>query len=307
MEYLLETKGISKIYSDKKVVNSVNMHIRRGDIYGFVGKNGAGKSTTMKMISGLITPEEGEINMFGYAGEELRSNNVLSRIGSLIERPALYSKMTALENLEMKCICAGISNRKDYIKNLLKQVGLENTGKKKVGSFSLGMKQRLGIAMSLIGEPDLLLLDEPIIGLDPEGIAKIREILIRLNKERNVTILIASHLLEELSKLATIYGFIKDGKLIAEISKEEIGQKNKSYIEITLDNAEIACTVLDNLSLNDYKVIDSKTIHVYNCLDKSNLINKELVKADVSVESINIVNASLEDFYFDVIGGNNNA
>ena len=216
-EMLLETRNLTKQYGHHKAVDSVNMHIKKGAIYGFIGRNGAGKTTCLKMISGLSKPTCGEIEMFGYKGKDLQK--VRSRIGCLIEAPGLYGNMTAYENLNIKCKLFGIK-KKSYIEEILRIIGLEDVGKKKTKHFSLGMKQRLGIGLALVGEPDLLVLDEPINGLDPQGIAEIRDTIQRLQKEKNMTICISSHILEELSKIATDYGIIHNGSLLQEITRE---------------------------------------------------------------------------------------
>ena len=193
-ELLLSTSALTKQFGRHKAVDQVSMHIKRGAIYGFIGRNGAGKTTTLRMIGGLASPTAGEIEMFGCRGRELKQ--IRSRVGCLIEGPGLYGNMTARDNMKMKCLLLGVQ-KKGYIEELLEVVGLKDVGKKHVKRYSLGMKQRLGIAMALIGEPDLLVLDEPINGLDPQGIAEVRETILRLNKERNMTILISRHILEE--------------------------------------------------------------------------------------------------------------
>lgn len=299
-EYLLKTNGLTKKFKKQVAVNQVNIHIKQGDIYGFIGRNGAGKTTFLKMISGLSTPTSGEITLFGYTGKERLS--VLSRVGALIEQPGLYMNMSARENLTLKCICAGIKREK-YIENLLGLVGLSNTANKKVKNFSLGMKQRLGIALALVGEPDLLVLDEPINGLDPQGIVEIRDMILRLNKEYNTTILISSHILEELSKIATRYGIIHQGILLEELSKEELLFKCSERIEIMVDNTKLACVVLDEMGFSNYKVIDQATIYVYERLDESNEITMELVKRKIKIRSIVVNNEELENYYLDLTGG----
>lgn len=218
-DYLLCTRGLTKRFGRHNAVDHVDLHIPRGSIYGFIGRNGAGKTTCLKMISGLATPTEGEIEIFGYKGRNL--NEIRSRIGCLIEAPGLYENMTAYENLKTKCLFCGI-HKKGYIEDILETVGLLNTGKKKTKHFSMGMKQRLGIGLALVGEPDLLVLDEPINGLDPQGIAEVRDTLQKLQEERSMTILVSSHILEELSKIATDYGIIHNGNLLQELTREEL-------------------------------------------------------------------------------------
>ncbi len=268
-EYLLRTNALTKEFGRHKAVNKVNLHVKKGSIYGFIGRNGAGKTTCMRMISGLAEPTSGEIELFGYKNQDLKK--VRSRISCLIEAPGLYGNMSAYDNLAIKCKLFGMDEKnyietildivglskvgkkkakhfslgmkqrlgiglalvgklfgmdeKNYIETILDIVGLSKVGKKKAKHFSLGMKQRLGIGLALVGEPDLLVLDEPINGLDPQGIAEIRDTILRLKEEHNMTILISSHILEELSKIATHYGIIHNGSLLQELTREELLQR----------------------------------------------------------------------------------
>lgn len=299
-EYVIETRQLSKQYRKHKAVNQVDLHVKKGSIYGLIGKNGAGKTTIMKMICGLASQTEGEVILFG--GNEENKDLVYKRIGMLIENPGLYPGMNAYDNLKCKALCMGISNYSEKICEILELVGLERTGGKAVKKFSLGMKQRLGIALALIGEPDVLVLDEPINGLDPQGIAEIREMLVKLNQEKNITILISSHILEELSKIVTDYGIIRDGKLVEEISKEELMEKCLERIEIKTTNVDKATTILENMDIQNYKVLDNETIHVYEKLEQIKEINKQLVMEDVDVMSIMINNESIENYFFQLTG-----
>ena len=303
-EMLLETRNLTKQYGHHKAVGSVNMHIKKGAIYGFIGRNGAGKTTCLKMISGLSKPTCGEIEMFGYKGKDLQK--VRSRIGCLIEAPGLYGNMTAYENLNIKCKLFGIK-KAGYVEEILKTVGLEHVGRKKTKHFSLGMKQRLGIGMALVGEPDLLLLDEPINGLDPQGIAEIRDMIFKLRDEQNMTIIISSHILEELSKIATHYGIIHNGTLVQEITKEELMQRCGERMEIFLDDPKQALPVLDQMGFKNYQVTDKNTIHIYERLDESAAVNMELAKAGVSVRGIGITSEELENYFLNLTGGACNA
>lgn len=300
VEYVIETRQLSKQYRKQKAVNQVDLHVKKGSIYGLIGKNGAGKTTIMKMICGLASQTEGEVILFG--GNEENKDLVYKRIGMLIENPGLYPGMNAYDNLKCKALCMGISNYSEKICEILELVGLERTGGKAVKKFSLGMKQRLGIALALIGEPDVLVLDEPINGLDPQGIAEIREMLVKLNQEKNITILISSHILEELSKIVTDYGIIRDGKLVEEISKEELMEKCLERIEIKTTNVDKATTILENTDIQNYKVLDNETIHVYEKLEQIKEINKQLVMEDVDVMSIMINNESIENYFFQLTG-----
>lgn len=303
-EILLETRNLTKRYGKHTAVNSINMHIKRGAIYGFIGRNGAGKSTCLKMFSGLSAPTSGEIEMFGYTGNDLKE--IRSRIGCLVEAPGLYGNMTAYENLQIKCIVFGIK-KTGYIEEILKVIGLEDAGKKKVKHFSMGMKQRLGIGLALIGEPDLLILDEPINGLDPQGIAEMRDILLRLQKERNMTICISSHILEELSKIATDYGIIHNGNLLQEITREELMQRCGERIELTLEDPKQAISVLDSMGFHKYQVIDSNHIHIFERLDESAALNMELSKAGVLVKGISVICEELENYFLNLTGGADHA
>ena len=300
-DYILKTNDLTKTYGTTRALDKINMQIKRGAIYGLIGRNGAGKTTLLKIISGLTFSTRGEVLLFGEKTNN--KNNLLERVGVLIEDPGLYPNLTARENMKLKCIAYGI-NKKGYIEDILEQVGLENTGRKAVKKFSLGMKQRLGIALALVGEPDLLLLDEPINGLDPQGIIEIRDVLLRLSKEKNITIIISSHILEELSKIVSRIGIINDGKLIEEIDKKELLEKTKDKLEIVTSQTEIAVTVLEEkLNILNLKVIDNKTIYVYEKIDESSAINNELLKAGIEVDSIYINSESLEEYFINLTCG----
>ena len=303
-ELLLQTRNLTKQYGRHRAVDDVNMHIKKGAIYGFIGRNGAGKTTCLKMISGLSTPSYGEIEMFGYKGKDLQK--VRSRVGCLIEAPGLYGNMSAYDNLNIKCKLTGIK-KKGYIEELLKTVGLDTVGEKKTKHYSLGMKQRLGIALALVGEPDLLILDEPINGLDPQGIVEGRETIQKLAKERGMTICISSHILEELSKIATDYGIIHNGCLVQELTREELMKKCSERIELTLDNPKQAIPVLDDMGFNSYQVIDKEHIHIFERLGESASLNMELAKAGIPVKGISITSEELENYFLRLTGGDNRA
>ena len=303
-ELLLQTRNLTKQYGRHRAVDDVNMHIKKGAIYGFIGRNGAGKTTCLKMISGLSTPSYGEIEMFGYKGKDLQK--VRSRVGCLIEAPGLYGNMSAYDNLNIKCKLTGIK-KKGYIEELLKTVGLDAVGEKKTKHYSLGMKQRLGIALALVGEPDLLILDEPINGLDPQGIVEVRETIQKLAKERGMTICISSHILEELSKLATDYGIIHNGCLVQELTREELMKKCSERIELTLDNPKQAIPVLDDMGFSSYQVIDKEHIYIFERLGESARLNMELAKAGIPVKGISITSEELENYFLRLTGGDNRA
>lgn len=303
MDELLVTNNLTKKYKHQAAVNNVSINVRCGEIYGLVGKNGAGKTTLLKMIGGLVSPTNGDISFMGYSGKERRK--VLSRIGILIEAPSLYSGMTAYDNLKLKCICTGV-NKEGYIENLLKTVGLGEVGKKKVSQFSLGMKQRLGIAMALVGEPDLLLLDEPINGLDPQGIVEIRNTLLDLNKRKDITIIISSHILEELSKIATNFGFINNGELVKELSHSELDVACNEHIELKLPAPNKALPILDRLGFTRYRVVNDGTIHVFERLEDSGKIAMELAQNNIEIISISVASKAFENYFLEMIGGTQN-
>ena len=303
-EILLQTKALTKQYGHQKAVDNVDIHIKKGAIYGFIGRNGAGKTTCMRMIGGLAKPTSGEISMFGYSGKDL--SKVRSRVGCLIEAPGVYPNMTAKENIEMKCRLFGIS-KKGYAEGILDKVGLLNVGKKKTKHFSLGMKQRLGIGLALVGEPDLLVLDEPINGLDPQGIAEIRDTIQRLQKEKNMTICISSHILEELSKIATDYGIIHNGSLLQEITREELIRRCSERIELTLDHPKQAIPVMDSMGFTNYQVTDKEHIHIFERLNESAALNMELAKSGIPVKGISITSEELETYFLNLTGGADHA
>ncbi len=299
-EYVIETRQLTKTYGKTNAVAQVDMHVKKGSIYGLIGKNGAGKTTIMKIICGMAKETAGEVLLFGSLDK--RAELSYRRLGILIENPGLYPGMSAYDNLKCKAICLGINAYDDTIHEVLRFVGLENTGKKPVKKFSLGMKQRLGIALALIGEPDVLVLDEPINGLDPQGIVEIREMLLKLNREKKITILISSHILEELSKIVTDYGIIKNGELIEEISKEELMERCLERVEIKTPNPDRATIILENMGVKKYKVIDKENIHVFEQMDKISDINRHLVQAGVEVISIMANNESIENYFIHLTG-----
>lgn len=302
--YLLATNRLTKQFGRHKAVNDVSLHVKKGAIYGFIGRNGAGKTTFLKMISGLSTPTSGEIELFGYKNQELK--NVRSRISCLIEAPGLYGSMSAYDNLAIKSRLFGLNDR-EYIERILDVVGLADVGKKKAKHFSLGMRQRLGIGLALVGEPDLLVLDEPINGLDPQGIAEIRDMIVRLREEQNMTIIISSHILEELSKIATHYGIIHEGSLLQELTREELMLRCSERMEIKLDSPKQALPVLDRMGFRNYQVIDKNTIYIYERLNESAEVNMELSRAGILVKGIGITSEELENYFLNLTGGAGNA
>lgn len=300
MEYLLQTNGLTKQYGRKNAVDHVNLHVRQGAIYGLIGRNGAGKTTILRMIAGLASPTAGEIALFGETGK--RALYMTSRIGTLIETPGLYPNMSAAENLRLKCLALGV-RKKGVIAELLDTVGLSGAGNKRVKNFSLGMKQRLGIALALVGDPDLLVLDEPINGLDPQGIVEVRETLARLNRERGITFIVSSHILEELSKIATDYGIIHNGVLLQELTQEELLTRCSERIELRTDDTKRACVVLEEMGIRSYKVADAGTIQIFERLNDSGSITMQLAQKGIKTLSITVRNEALEDYYLNLTGG----
>ena len=305
-EVILKTYNITKKYGNQVAVNNVNMTIKKGEIYGFIGQNGAGKTTLIRLITGLIHKSGGEIELLGASGEN-ELNKARTMVGSLIETPSFYTNMTARENLEVSRLVRNIPGKK-CIDEVLELVGLKDIEKKKVKNFSLGMRQRLGIANALMGNPKLLILDEPINGLDPMGIVEIRELLKKINKEKDMTILISSHILSELSELATTYGIISNGKLIEEITAEELAEKCRQYIDLKVDDTSRAVTLLEReLGISDYEVLEDKKIKVFSNLENIGEVNSILSKSGVIVESISIKGENLEEYFMNKIGGVLNA
>lgn len=303
---VLKTHNITKKYGQQLAVNNINMTIKKGDIYGFIGRNGAGKTTLIRLITGLIHKTNGDLELFG-ASSEAELNTARAMVGSLIETPAFYGSMTARENLEVSRLVRNIPG-KACIDEVLKLVGLEDTGKKKVKNFSLGMRQRLGIANALLGNPRLLILDEPINGLDPMGIVEIRELLKKVNKEKDVTILISSHILGELSELATCYGIISEGKLIEEISAEALKEKCRQYIELKVDDTARTTALLEKeLQITNYEVLENKTIKIFEHLDSVGKINSVISRGGVIVERIGVTGENLEEYFVNRVGGAENA
>ncbi len=303
MKYILTTNGLTKKFGRHTAVDHVNIHVKQGGIYGLIGRNGAGKTTILRMITGLAAADRGETTLFGYSGKDV--SKVMHRIGALIENAGYFPNLSAAQNLRLKCIAVGADCKKTVPK-LLEIVGLADTGRKKVKKFSLGMKQRLGIALALVGSPDLVILDEPINGLDPQGIVEIREMIEKLNRENNITFIISSHILEELSKIATDYGIIHNGKLVEEFSAEEFREMCSERIEITVDDAAAACTALEAMGITEYKVVDPTTIQVFERLNECSEITVALVSAGVRITGVVLKNEALEDYYLNITGGNEN-
>lgn len=299
-EYILQTIDLTKQYRHEKVVNSVDMKIKKGDIYGFIGLNGAGKSTFIRLIAGLTRPSDGRIELFGsYNDSEL--NHARKRLGTLIENPGLFPNMTARQNLEVIRLQRGIPGTR-CIDEVLKKVGLSNTGKKKVKSFSLGMKQRLGIAIAMLSEPEFLILDEPINGLDPIGVIEIRELLKQMNQDYGVTILISSHILSEVHQLATNYGFIHNGELIEQLTAKELDEKCRAHLLIEVDHVEKAVTVLEEkLETTSFEIMPDGKIKLYSHLNRGQIVSQTLTESGLRIEQFTPQRDTLEGYFTSLV------
>ena len=291
-EMILKTSGLTKRYGKQKALDGIDLTVNRGEICGLIGKNGAGKTTLMKVITGLTCVNEGTFELFG--DDDVKEER--TRIGCIIDSPAFFGNLSAYDNLKYYCIVKGITDL-SKIGKALESVGLSDTGKKKYRNFSLGMKQRLGIALAILDEPELLILDEPINGLDPIGIADMRELFRKLNKETGVTMVISSHILPELDSLATRFIFIDRGRIVKSLSKEELDDECRVSLNITCDNTVPASNVLErSLGIKDYKVTDNNTIKIYDPVQEEDL-RAAMEKAGVQILSIESRGVSLEDYF----------
>ena len=302
MEYILETNQLEKTYHHFKAINDLNMHIEKGAIYGLIGKNGAGKTTLIRLICGLQNPINGTYTIYGIPNTDKQILDVRKRMGAIIETPSIRLDVTAKDNLKEQYRIMGLPSF-DNLQEILKLVGLMDTGKKKAKHFSLGMKQRLGIAIALVGNPDFLILDEPINGLDPEGIIEIRELILKLNKERGITFLISSHYLDELSKIATDYGFIENGRMIQEIPKEELEKKCKKRLELEVSNIKECVKYFEEKQF-PYEVISNEKIYLYYKMNITELAIA-LSEKNCIINKFEEKEESLESYYINLMGGDN--
>lgn len=304
MEYVLQTNTLSKSYGRFKALNGLTMNVPKGAIYGFVGKNGAGKTTLIRMICGLQQPSSGDYTLYGKNSTEQSIVKSRRRMGAIVETPSIYLEMTAEENLKQQYRILGLPSF-DGIDEILKLVGLEQTKKKKAKNFSLGMRQRLGIAISLAGSPDFLVLDEPTNGLDPQGIIEIRELILKLNREQQITVLISSHILDELSKLATHYGFIDCGRIVKEMSAAELQSVCRKCVRMVVSNTKALVRVLDEMKV-EYEVVSDTQADVFSEINVSSLV-LALEKVQCEVISMQEHDESLESYYISLVGGGNHA
>ncbi len=300
MEYVLKTSNLCKRYQNFYALKDLSMSVPKGAIYGFVGKNGAGKTTLIRLICGLQPPSSGDFELYGVSSTSRSIVKSRRRMGAVVETPSISLDMTAEENLKQQYLLLGLPSYQG-LREILELVGIENTGKKKAGNFSLGMRQRLGIAVALCGNPDFLVLDEPINGLDPQGIIEIRELILKLNRERQITVLISSHILDELSRLATHYGFIDNGRIVREMSAEELESDCHKCSKINVSDTKVLSRVLDSMGVK-YKILSDNLADVYG---KPNVTRLTLALAEESCEVISIDehDESLESFYINLVGG----
>ena len=299
MEYVLQTDNLTKCYKNIPALDGLTMHIPKGAIYGFVGRNGAGKTTLIRLICGLQEPSSGSFSLFGIRNDSKDIVNSRRKIGAIVETPAIYMDMTAEENLRQQYRILGISSYVS-IPEILKLVGLENTGKKKVRQFSLGMKQRLGIAIALSGDPRLLILDEPTNGLDPQGIVEMRDMILKLNRKREITVLISSHILDELSRLATHYGIIDHGQMVKELSAQELNAACRKCVRVEVSDTSVLARVLDAMGV-EYQIISDTTADVFASVNVTQL-TLALAKEKCEVLSMQERDESLENYFLSLTG-----
>ncbi|MCX4323964.1 MAG: ATP-binding cassette domain-containing protein [Lachnospiraceae bacterium] len=304
MDYVLQTNALCKNYKNFKALNKIAMHVPKGAIYGFVGKNGAGKTTLIRLICGLQEPSSGEYTLYGRKNTDKDIVESRRRMGAVVETPSVYLDMTAEDNLKQQFRILGLPSF-EGLHGILQLVGLENTGKKKAKNFSLGMRQRLGIAIALAGDPDFLVLDEPANGLDPQGIIEIRELILKLNREQQITVLISSHILDELSKLATHYGFIDNGRLVKELSADELEAACRKCVRMEVSDTKALARVLDGMGI-DYKITADQTVDVYAKVNISRL-TVALAKENCELIAVQERDESLESYYVSLVGGAKNA
>ena len=304
MDYVLQTHDLTKRYRDFTALDSLNMRVPRGSIYGFVGRNGAGKTTLIRHICGLQEPTRGGYTLFGTENTDPRITRSRRRMGAVVETPSVYLHMTARENLRQQYRILGLPSQ-DGIDELLRLVGLADTGKKRAGNFSLGMRQRLGIAVALAGRPDFLVVDEPINGLDPQGIVEMRELILRLNRDHGITVLISSHILDELSRLATHYGFIDGGRMLREMSAAELESRCRKCTRIESSDSAALARVLDAMGA-EYSIADDSAVDVFADVQVTRLA-EAAQKENCVIRSMKERDESLESFYMNLVGGERHA
>ncbi|WP_274363808.1 ABC transporter ATP-binding protein [Paenibacillus thermotolerans] len=303
MDAIIKTTKLTKVYGGGQIsVNEINLTVKQGEIYGFLGRNGAGKTTTIRMLLGLIKPTSGDIEIFGEKLQE-RRGTILRRIGSIVETPGFYENLTARENLLINARIIGV-HKKRAIEEALEIVGLQDETKKRVGTYSLGMKQRLGIARALLHYPELLILDEPTNGLDPIGIKEMRTLIKTLSQERRITIFISSHILSEIEQLADTMGIIHEGRLLSQIGSEQLRQMNRRYIEFQVSDDHKAVMLLErHFQIQDYEVRHGGTLRVYFHQGQQAAMNKLFVHNEIEVSKMTVSEDTLEDYFTRLVGG----
>ena len=303
MDYVLKTNAITKKYKDFKALDGLTMNVPKSSIYGFVGRNGAGKTTLIRTVCGLQPPTDGTFELYGVKNTDSAISDTRKRMGAVVETPSIYPYLTAKQNLEIQHEIMGIPSTKNA-DALLELVGLKDTGKKKAKDFSLGMRQRLGIAVALCGSPDFLVLDEPINGLDPQGIIEVRELILKLNREKNITILISSHILDELSKIATHYGFINDGHIVREMSAEELENECRKCVRMKVTDTSVLARNLDGMGI-EYKIIDHESADIFASPNITKLAFR-LWEEKCEILYVSEHDESLESFFISLVGGGSN-
>lgn len=302
MEKIINTKNLTKVYGTESAVENVNLSVNKGEIYGFLGRNGAGKTTTISMLLGLVKPSKGQINIFGKDFFK-NKKDILQRIGSTIEFSGFYNNLNAEENLKINAKLIGV-HKKDAIKDALKTVGLYDERNKKVGNYSLGMKQRLGIARAILHNPELLILDEPTNGLDPVGIKEIRKLIKKLAETKKITIFMSSHILSEVQQVATTIGVIHEGKLLKEIKLKDLRKQNRKYVEFEVsDDSKTTMLLETEFNIYDYEVYPDNKVRIYTAHDKISEINRLIVKNNIDVTKIYLSEDNLEDYFIKLTGG----
>lgn len=296
MEDIMRTTGLQKSYKGTVAVNDVNIHIPKGAVYGFVGPNGTGKSTVMKMILNLIHPDAGEVHLFGEKVTD-HSYEIFKKVGSIIENPCFYEKMTARQNLDLHCEYMGFPN-KTRIDEVLEMVGLAGAAEKQIRHYSLGMKQRLAIARAILARPEFLILDEPINALDPEGIREMRTLFQRLNRDEGTTIFISSHILSEVDLIADTIGILHHGKLLAELPIEEIHKQQTEYLNLQVDNVAHTAALLEKMGITNFSVLDKEFIRIYDSSVSGKALSKILIENGIGLESLGRNHDTLEDYFF---------
>ncbi|WP_066189958.1 ATP-binding cassette domain-containing protein [Gracilibacillus timonensis] len=301
-DYILKTKQLTKIYKSGVALDHINLSIKKGEIYGFIGQNGAGKSTMLRLVAGLAFSSSGSVELFGNDDPKALPE-AQKRMGAIIENPAIFPDMTAYQNLAVQRLQKGIPGE-ESMQETLDLIGLSNTGKKKVKNFSLGMKQRLGLGLALLSDPEFLILDEPTNGLDPMGIVELRELLKKLNQEKGLTVLISSHILSELHQLATNYGMIHKGRLLEELTAEELDEKCRQHLQIKVDQPSKAVIVLEEeLSTTDFEVMPDGMIKLYHHTDDVRRVSRALTSHDLVIEHLSQNGDSLESYFAKLVGG----